>query len=133
MAKVAVTFLRGWSRYNANETAGFDADQAQELVDAGIAKWAPAKAKTGAGLVATSAADADAYKKAMKAVEDEAKRLEAVSADLEAREAALIAREEALASGTVTDADGVVKEVAADEKTVADDGAASLPKQGKKA
>lgn len=37
MSRTAVRFVRSYDRYNSGEVAGFDANKAQELVQAGIA------------------------------------------------------------------------------------------------
>lgn len=42
MSRTVVRFVRSYDRYNSGEVAGFDANKAQELVQAGIAVMANA-------------------------------------------------------------------------------------------
>ncbi|MTH76319.1 hypothetical protein [Paracoccus aestuariivivens] len=145
--KIALTFLRGWSRYNAGEIAGFDADQAEALIDQGIAEKAPDQPEAGDRVIASiliDPRDTDAFKEASAEIERAAQDLIDREADLAAREADLEARaldldrrEAALkvdpvAAPTepaeVVDADGVVTEAKAEPAAT---GKAVLPKQGR--
>lgn len=47
--KKVVKFLKGWRGYNANESAGFPADQADVLIKAEVAEEVAAKGKRAAG------------------------------------------------------------------------------------
>lgn len=106
MAKKAITFLSGWSRYNAGETAAFEAKQADDLINRGIAKLATTQPKPDTVTVslhidpreteAFKEASAEIVRAAQKAQDREA-ALDRREADLAARATALDEREAALA------------------------------------
>lgn len=146
MSKVAMTFARGWGVYNAGETAGFDADQAEAMEKAGVAVRAKDQPKEEGIVIASlkiNIEDMAEFKEARASIEAAAAELEAKSDKLDARDAALDerearldAREAALAdreaelrgAGEEIDADGVVIEKVADAPP---EKPAGLPKQGR--
>lgn len=139
MAKVALKFKRGWSRYNAGDVAAFDEKQAQELKDAGVAKDAPPRPPR------EITADLNALPGAMhaevKALSDRADRLSEMEAEISDRARALAAREaeidrreaaleraESERGGADPDPDGAEKSAAEDKPA---SGKSALPKQGR--
>lgn len=106
MAKKAITFLAGWSRYNAGETAAFEAKQADDLINQGIAKLAPTQPTPDIMTVSLGIdpRETEAFKeasaeivRAAQEVRDGEAALGRREADLAARATALDEREAALA------------------------------------
>ena len=140
MAKKAVTFLSGWSRYNVGETAAFEEAQADNLIALKKAKLAKNQPQEVSAPLAVDLDDrqAEAFKvaraqiaSAARDVADRESALDVREADLDAREAALTEREKGAGIGD----DSGKAESEAVEKG-ADDGkpgekAAGLPKQGR--
>ncbi|MFN3312929.1 MAG: hypothetical protein ACK46Q_05635 [Hyphomonas sp.] len=93
MAKTAVTFLRGWSRYNTGDVAAFESDQAKGLTDAGIAALAPPKKSTKAApemlSINLDLRDSPAFKDVQDEIRRTVARLADQEAALEARAASL--------------------------------------------
>lgn len=144
----AVKFRKSWNKYNAGETAGFEDDQAEALVKAGIAALVgPVSALPDTAVVQAMAdvqrvAQREQVRLAQIAVEQDgrAEALARQEADLAAREAALAAREAALAARFAELQEAMPAEPEA-EDTGADGGedapeeaedAGGLPKQGRK-
>ena len=137
----AVKFTKGWNKYNAGETAGFDDDHADGLVRAGLAVLVGSVAAASDTIVMQAMADVHRMAQREQArfaqiTADHDSRAEALdrqAADLAAREAAVAAQLAALATA--------VPEAPAVDQTGEDDGADApdgfedadgLPKQGRK-
>lgn len=139
MAKKAITFLAGWSRYNAGETAAFDEDQADALIKgrkAILAKKQPPEAGDQVTLaLKVDVRETDDYKDAMAEIMEQAEGLAKLSAELDERAAALDDREAKLAAAAEKAAAGAAP--VADDKPAAKspadaaDKPAGLPKQGR--
>lgn len=98
MAKKAITFLSGWSRYNAGETAAFEAKQADNLINQGIAKLATTQPKPDAVTVSLGIdpRETEAFKEAMAEIARVGQEVQDRDAALDQREADLVARATAL-------------------------------------
>lgn len=138
MAKKAVTFVTGWSRYNPGETAAFDQAQADDLIKQKKAVLA-ADQPVAAGQVDAAAVDfrdTAAFKEASAKIERAATELAERSNELDRREAGLAEREDAIVKRErAAETDVSEGEVSADKP--ADDKAnpaakpSGLPKQGR--
>lgn len=143
MAKKAVTFVTGWSRYNPGETAAFDQAQADDLIKQKKAVLA-ADQPVAAGQVDAEAVDfrdTAAFKEASAEIERAATERAATelaerSNELDRREAWLAEREDAIVKRErAAETDVSEGEVSADKP--ADDKAnpaakpSGLPKQGR--
>lgn len=140
MAKVALRFKRGWSRYNAGDVAAFDEKQAQELKDAGVAKDAPPKPpreitvdlnvlpNTMHAEVKALNDQANRLSEMETEISDRARALAAREAEIERREAAL-ERAESERGGADPDPDGAEKSAAEDKPAAS--GKSAPPKQGR--
>lgn len=137
----AVKFRKSWNKYNAGETAGFEDDQAEALVKAGIAALVgPVSALPDTAVVQAMAdvqrvAQREQVRLAQIAVEQDgrAEALARQEADLAAREAALAARfaELQAAMPAEPEAEDTVVDGGEDAPEEAED-AGGLPKQGRK-
>lgn len=132
----SVKFCKGWNKYNAGETAGFEDDQADALVKAGIAALVGAVSAAADTAVVQAMADVqrvaqrEHLRLAQIATEQDgrAEALERQAADLAAREAALAER---LAEGAGAGGDPA-GDAAAPDIEKAEEDASGLPKQGRK-
>lgn len=95
--KTIVTFTRHWGRYNAGDTAGFEAKRAAELVRSGVAVEGAGRAKTGSVTLDIDVANLPEMQEAIAGIAAQAEVLAAREAELAKREADLVAREVALA------------------------------------
>lgn len=97
--KTIVTFTRHWGRYNAGDTAGFEAKRAAELMRSGVAVEGAGRAKTGSVTlnVNVDVANLPEMQEAIAGIAAQAEMLAAREAELAKREADLVAREVALA------------------------------------
>mgnify|MGYP003583940177 FL=1 len=95
--KTIVTFTRHWGRYNAGDTAGFEAKRAAELVRSGVAVEGAGRAKTGSITLDIDVANLPEMQEAIAGIAAQAEMLAAREAELAKREADLVAREVALA------------------------------------
>lgn len=138
MAKKAVTFVTGWSRYNPGETAAFDQAQADDLIKqkkAVLASDQP-KAEDQTLTVNFDFRETAAFKEASAEIERAATELAERSSELDRREAGLAERENALAVREHAAETGEGKGEGAADKPV-DDKAnpaakpSGLPKQGR--
>lgn len=136
-----VKFRKSWNKYNAGETAGFEDDQAEALVKAGIAALVgPVSALPDTAVVQAMAdvqrvAQREQVRLAQIAVEQDgrAEALARQEADLAAREAALAARfaELQAAMPAEPEAEDTGADGGEDAPEEAED-AGGLPKQGRK-
>lgn len=133
MAKKAIKFQRGWSRYNAGETAAFDAAQADDLIKQGIAVLAKVQPKEDVVTVSLNIdpRDTDAFKEATAEIARAAQEVQDRAAELDKREASLADREALLAAAALAgEGDAPERSAEADQgKAVAKP--AALPKQGR--
>lgn len=138
MAKKAVTFVTGWSRYNPGDTAAFEQVQADDLIrqkKAVVAADQPRAAGQVDG-AAVDLRDTAAFKEASAEIERAATELAERSSELDRREAGLAERENALAVREHAAETGEGKGEGAADKPV-DDKAnpaakpSGLPKQGR--
>lgn len=137
----AVKFRKSWNKYNAGETAGFEDDQAEALVKAGIAALVgPVSSLPDTAVVQAMAdvqrvAQREQVRLAQIAVEQDgrAEALARQEADLAAREAALAARlaELQAAMPAEPEAEDTGADGGEDAPEEAED-AGGLPKQGRK-
>lgn len=134
----AVKFRKGWNKYNAGEIAGFEDDQADALVAAGIAALvggvaaAPDTAVVHAMADVQRVAQREQVRLAQIAVEQDG-RAEALAqreADLAAREAVLAEQLAALAAAVPEEPE--TGETGEDDGGDAAEDAGGLPKQGRK-
>lgn len=95
--KTIVTFTRHWGRYNAGDTAGFEAKRAAELMRSGVAVEGAGRAKTGSVTLDIDVANLPEMQEAIAGIAAQAEVLAAREAELAKREADLVAREVALA------------------------------------
>ena len=131
-----VKFRKGWNKYNAGETAGFEDDQADALVKAGIA------ALVGGVSAAPDTAVTQAMADVQRVAQREQVRLAQITADLDSRAEALdrreaeIAAREAAAAAALAEAAAAAPATpeaeAAEEAPQAEEDAGGLPKQGRK-
>lgn len=128
MAKKAITFQSGWSRYNAGETAAFEARQADDLVKQGIAVLATTQPKPDTITVSLGIdpRETEAFKEAIAEIARAGREVQDRAASLDQREADLVARAAAL--------DGREAELAAREAALVDreKAAAVPPAEGEK-
>lgn len=68
-----VTFTKAWRGYSAGETAGFTAEQAQSLIDAGVATKPGKQSSTGKAAPAKAAEPAPAAEPVAPAPADDEK------------------------------------------------------------
>ena len=138
MAKKAIKFQRGWSRYNAGETAAFDAAQADDLIKQGIAVLAKVQPKEEVVTVSLNIdpRETDAFKEATAEIARAAQEVQDRAAELDKREASLADREAQLAAAEKAvdaldgEGDAPQRSAEADQgKAVAKP--AGLPKQGR--
>lgn len=131
----AVKFRKGWNKYNAGETAGFEDDQADALVAAGIA------ALVGGVSAAPDTAVTQAMADVQRVAQREQVRLAQITADLDSRaealdrrEAEIAAREAAAAAlaEAAAAAPATPEAEAAEEAPQAEEDAGGLPKRGRK-
>lgn len=136
-----VRFRKSWNKYNAGETAGFEDDQAEALVKAGIAALVgpvsplPDTAVVQAMADVQRVAQREQVRLAQIAVEQDgrAEALARQEADLAAREAALAARFAELQAAMPAEPEA--EDTGADGGEDAPEGAedaGGLPKQGRK-
>lgn len=145
MAKVALKFTRGWSRYNAGETAAFDEDQANELIKAGLAVKStkqPPKADLTLSIDVPDVRKSESFKKAVAELKEEDARLRNLASELDARaeelderEVDLVARETEIA-GSASSTGGEPQPDSGEKpdapKSADETAKGNLPKQGTK-
>lgn len=95
--KTIVTFTRHWGRYNAGDTAGFEAKRAAELVRSGVAVEGAGRPATEIATLKLDVANLPEVQQAIAGITAQAEALSAREAGLAQREAELAAREAALA------------------------------------
>lgn len=138
MAKKAVTFVTGWSRYNPGETAAFDLAQADGLIKQKKAVVAADQPKTEDQTLTINFdfRDTAAFKEASAEIERAATELAERSNELDRREAGLDERENALvereraAETEVSEGEGAAGKPADDKANPAAK-PSGLPKQGR--
>lgn len=145
MAKVALKFKRGWSRYNKDEIAVFDEGQAGDLIKAGLAVKStkqPPKADLTLSIDIPDVRKSESFKKAVAELKEEDARLRKLAGELDdraealdEREAELVARESE-AAGSASGAAGATEPQAGKNpeasKSTNDAAKGNLPKQGTK-
>lgn len=138
--KVAVQFVKAWSRYNTGDVAAFEAAQAEGLISTKIARKHKQQPKTAIESItldikveelpgaqeAVAAMEQAGQELDRRAAEQDARR-----ADLDRREAALDQREALLQASLSAPASAAAEDGAADKGEAEARPKGGLPKQGK--